>query len=94
MLAFAEKIQGKSPSGTNDLHGLIWFGSGCYFNTYTSPNTTSPDIVRGWAQTAHEKHPMQLGSNSTADATERYQYYAARSWHSGGVNTAYADGSD
>ena len=93
-LALSETVQGVSPDGNwNDLRGLVWWGPGCFFTTWTSPNSTSPDLT-GWDfhRTAHAKHPLEPTPTGFGDR-ERNLYLAARSWHTGGVNVGLADGS-
>jgi prepilin-type N-terminal cleavage/methylation domain-containing protein/prepilin-type processing-associated H-X9-DG protein len=93
-IALSETIQGLSADGNwNDLRGLVWWGPGCYFTTWTSPNSTSPDLTWwGFHSTAHTKHPLETTSDGFGDL-ERNLYSAARSWHTGGVNVGFADGS-
>ena len=40
-LLFSETVQGKS----GDLRGFAWWRSGSHFETYTTPNTASPDVL-------------------------------------------------
>jgi len=92
-LALSETVQGRSPDGNwNDLRGLIWWGPGAYFTTWTSPNSTSPDLTGWFPRTAHVKHPLEPTTTGFGDL-ERNMYMAARSWHTGGANTGLADGS-
>ena len=93
-IALSETIQGLSPDGEwNDLRGLIWWGPGSYFTAWTSPNSTSPDLT-WWSfdKTAHENHPLEHTTSDFGEL-ERNLYAAARSWHTGGVNVGFADGS-
>ena len=93
-LALSETVQGLSPDGNlHDLRGLIWWGPGAYFTTWTSPNSTSPDLTAwGFDKTAHVKHPLEHTATGFGDR-ERNLYMAARSWHTGGANVGLADGS-
>jgi prepilin-type N-terminal cleavage/methylation domain-containing protein/prepilin-type processing-associated H-X9-DG protein len=98
-IAFSETIQGLADDGISDLRGLIWYGPFAYFTTWLSPNSATPD--RGYSNgttslfannTAHTKHPIEPCTTGTAIG-DRATYYAARSWHTGGVNVVLADGS-
>jgi prepilin-type N-terminal cleavage/methylation domain-containing protein/prepilin-type processing-associated H-X9-DG protein len=93
-LALSETIQGMSPDGNwNDLRELLWWGPGSYFTTWTSPNSTSPDLTSwGFGKTAHKKHPLEPTVDGFGDR-ESNLYQAARSWHSGGANAGMIDGS-
>jgi hypothetical protein len=93
-VALSETVQGLSPDGSpNDWRGLIWCGVLCFFNTNQGPNTMVADITTGVALTGHVLHPLSLMNTSTTDGDGKYIRYAARSWHTGGVNTGLADGS-
>ena len=92
-VVLSETVQGVSPDGNvNDLRGLIWWGPGCYFTTWTSPNSTSPDLSGWFSRTGHVKHPLEQTSTGFGDR-ERNLYAAARSWHTGGAVAGLADGS-
>ena len=99
-IAFSETVQGLADDGISDLRGLIWYGPFSYFTTWLSPNSASPDM--GYSNgttslfsdnTAHTKHLLIPCTTGTALPTDRATYFAARSWHTGGVNAALADGS-
>jgi prepilin-type processing-associated H-X9-DG protein len=70
---------------------------GNLFTTYTTPNTSAPDITGG------EPCPQDLGDSGykapcvwgkgAGDGGEGVSYAAARSKHAGGVNAALGDGS-
>jgi prepilin-type processing-associated H-X9-DG protein len=92
-VALSETVQGVPPSGTNDLRGLIWWGTASYFNTNQAPNTMVADIIQNFASTSLVQHPLSLMVTSTTAANGYYTRMAARSWHSGGVNAGLADGS-
>lgn len=102
-LALSETVQGERapsahaanpPTHAIDLRGLIWWGEGAQFTTYRSPNTRTPDNVQ-FVDTAYPaggtfhnpNHPI-----TTAESDSR-SIMAARSSHSGGVNSAMGDGS-
>ncbi|MDR0610497.1 MAG: DUF1559 domain-containing protein [Planctomycetaceae bacterium] len=94
--ALSETIQGIKETGTyGDLRGFVWFGDNCFFNTGVSPNTTTPDICQSiFSSTIHApKHPLQNMNTSTSAGDGNLLRAAARSWHSGGVNTGLTDGS-
>jgi hypothetical protein len=87
-LAFSETIQGKKGATKSDNRGGIYGGMYCYFTTCTTPNSMTAD----WAHpnhsvTGHALHPL---AEQNANKATRF---AARSWHTGGVNAALADGS-
>ena len=99
-IAFSETIQGIAESGISDLRGLIWYGPFTFFTTWLAPNSASPDM--GYSNgttslfannTVHIRHPLIPCTTSTASPTDRSSYYAARSWHTGGVNATLADGA-
>ncbi len=94
-LMFSETLQVKDPNsdmtaGDLDLRGFVWWGSGCHFETYLTPNSQQPDIVEdsGYCDESNTEAPC-LG----VDAAGVPQTLAARSRHPGGVNAAYCDGS-
>jgi prepilin-type processing-associated H-X9-DG protein len=85
-VAFSETIRGEQ-TGTSlgDVRGCIWWGSTCFFNTSVPPNTTIADRSH-WASTKYTQHPLAgLDGNKLR--------YAARSWHTAGVNVGMGDGS-
>jgi prepilin-type N-terminal cleavage/methylation domain-containing protein len=87
-VAFSETIQGVGTSSTSlsDARGWIWAGSLCIFNTSVPPNTTTIADRSHWGSTKHAKHPLAgLDGNKLR--------YAARSWHTSGVNAGLGDGS-
>jgi hypothetical protein len=87
-LVFSETIQGKKGATLADSRGMIYHGLFCYFTTCTTPNSMTPDLAHSsHSVTGHALHP--LGKHDAKNATR----FAARSWHTGGVNAALADGS-
>jgi hypothetical protein len=91
-VALSETVQGVSQNGNfNDLRGMIWWGTTCFFNTNQAPNM-SVDITT-FPLTAHDKHPMSLAVTTGTDPEAYYLRMSARSWHVGGVNAGLADGS-
>jgi prepilin-type N-terminal cleavage/methylation domain-containing protein/prepilin-type processing-associated H-X9-DG protein len=87
-LACSETIQGESDNSDNsrDLRGLIIWANGCFFTTYYAPNSPNADIFPS-SQTNHVKHPR------TTCSANNPSILSARSFHSGGVNAGYGDGS-
>ncbi|MDR2345859.1 MAG: DUF1559 domain-containing protein [Planctomycetaceae bacterium] len=88
-VAFSETIRGESPTtSTNigDARGCIWWGGCCFFNTSVPPNTTIADRHH-WSNTKYtQRHPLS--------GYDGYKMrYAARSWHTNGVNAGLGDGA-
>ena len=87
-LLMSEILKAWSPDD-NDWRGDIHNDDGEFrFHTLLTPNTTAPDIIEnGWFQnTGDPLMPAVAGSS-------RSQVTAARSRHSGGVNSVFCDGS-
>lgn len=90
-----------SPSGRNlDGRGATMFAGpgGCFFQTFTAPNSTTPDRMMACDTAIPANHPNRLfcersGSSPNGDGADGNLWAAARSKHSGGVNAAFADGS-
>jgi len=83
-VAFSELISG--PGGTTDLRGYWWGYFGSFHTHMRMPNSPLPDrIIYGCVPT---KSPCQ---NSAAGWSAHV--IAARSYHPGGVNVTFADGS-
>jgi hypothetical protein len=78
-VAFSKTIRGEDADTTlGDSRGAIWWGSFCFFNTSVPPNTTIADRS-DWSNTKYTQHPLAgLDGNKLR--------YAARSWHTNGVN--------
>jgi prepilin-type N-terminal cleavage/methylation domain-containing protein/prepilin-type processing-associated H-X9-DG protein len=87
-LVFSEVIIGANLNGNSDHRGDLYNDDGnCfYFNVYTPPNSKIPD----WMQSSFCQYPNQ--SNPPCVVGADY-FNGARSFHSGGVNAALADGS-
>jgi prepilin-type N-terminal cleavage/methylation domain-containing protein/prepilin-type processing-associated H-X9-DG protein len=84
-LAFAEQINGQGA----DYRGFTWWGDATSFTTYLVPNSTLPDVSNGGC-----KYPFGLNPPCvTKGGSNPFQYYGARSRHSGGVNATMCDGS-
>ncbi|MDR1486040.1 MAG: DUF1559 domain-containing protein, partial [Planctomycetaceae bacterium] len=89
--ACAETVQG-SPDMTKpavqDFRGGTWWGSASFFTTYLSPNSSDFDTMWcGNGTLLVPKHKVQQTNIGTAAVL------ASRSFHSGGVNVGYGDGS-
>jgi prepilin-type processing-associated H-X9-DG protein len=100
-IVLSETIQGVPAAGLltsqKDLRGLIWFGDKAFFTTYYQPNTRSPDIVLSNYMDASKPgggtlydvdHPLAAVPTSTYIGI-----LSARSFHAGGVNAVFGDGS-
>jgi len=85
-VALSEVIAG--PSGTPDLRGLWWTDLGIGYSHLRTPNSAIPDQLLGGPYCNPAKAPC-LGNSPCWSGV----ICAARSFHSGGVNAALADGS-
>ena len=84
-LAVSELIIG---SVGTDFRGFSQWGDAAGFTTNIGPNSSSPD-VHDYSTAGRGDPPLvPLGNLGVND-----KYYAARSRHPGGVNTAMCDGS-
>jgi type II secretory pathway pseudopilin PulG len=87
-LVFSETVQGKNGATKQDCRGEIYIGSRSFFTTCTTPNSMTADLMHpNDSVTGHALHPL------AAQDSKNSMRLAARSWHTGGVNTALADGS-
>ncbi len=90
-----------APSGRNlDGRGATMFPGpgGAFFQTFTTPNSSTPDRLMACDTGIPQSHPDRLfcersGTGSNGDGADGNLWAAARSKHTGGVNAAYADGS-
>jgi prepilin-type processing-associated H-X9-DG protein len=83
-----------SPAGRNrDGRGVTMLAGpgGCFFQTFTAPNSGTPDTMMYCDPAIPANHPNKL--NCVQNRTDGNQWAAARSRHTGGVNAAFADGS-
>lgn len=88
-LLLSETVQGKESTAGRDLRGFTWFGNGAKFMTYLTPNSSQPDVLAAQSQcNIPAGNPPCTGSTSSRPIT-----FAARSRHTGGVQTAMVDGS-
>ncbi|VTS05561.1 DUF1559 domain-containing protein [Tuwongella immobilis] len=81
---------GPTDVATQDSRGVWGYGTmgGNTFSAQTGPNSSVPDGVWGCRSSTAERMPcVQVGTPYSE------MYAAARSYHTGGVNTAMADGS-
>ncbi len=85
-LMASEIIQGPG----SDLRGLTWWGGSAGFTAYLGPNSSQADVLTGGICASPAPPDMPCTTTSTATAA---RLIAARSRHSGGVNTARCDGS-
>lgn len=84
------------PAGWNqDGRGALMFAGpgGCTFQTFTSPNSATPDRMMACDSRIPANHPNRLQCERVDDGDNGNLWAAARSAHSGGVNAAFADGS-
>ena len=91
-LLMSELIDAQANGSINDYRGDIWSTSRCafMFMAYTPPNSKVPDQMDDKKQCAYPwvtNPPCLNGTGSQPD------FNAARSFHSGGVNTLMGDGS-
>jgi len=84
-VAFSELISG--PDRTQDLRGYWWGYFGSFHTHMRMPNTSLPDRLFG-GSCFPEKSPCQPNASGWSAVV-----VAARSYHVGGVNVAFADGS-
>jgi prepilin-type processing-associated H-X9-DG protein len=83
-VAISEIISG--PGGTNDARGLWWWSYGSHYEHRYNPNSPYDTMYSGWCDPT--KVPC-IDSATTWETT----FFAAGSYHSGGVNVGLADGS-
>lgn len=75
------------PSGTKDLRGVWHADLGIGYSHLRTPNSAIPDqLLSGWCE------PQKAPCTGTSPCWSTV-IYAARSYHTGGVNTTLADGS-
>jgi prepilin-type processing-associated H-X9-DG protein len=64
---------------------------GNLFQSFTAPNSTTPDTMMYCDPAIPQNHPNRL--YCIQNRNDGNQWAAARSRHSGGVNAAFGDGS-
>lgn len=90
-LMLSETIQGQGPdTDPRDLRGFAWWGSGCHFETYLTPNSSQPDVTASATYCNADANPGLPCVGATSSMPETL---AARSRHPGGVQAAMCDGS-
>jgi prepilin-type N-terminal cleavage/methylation domain-containing protein/prepilin-type processing-associated H-X9-DG protein len=96
----SEVIVGHQPAKSYDLRGFSWWGYGCQFTTFYTPNTTLQDVMQvgGYCGSVPPNPPCTGASGSLDPNTGVYSNglgmtVAARSKHPGGVNAGMCDGS-
>ncbi len=90
-LMLSETIQGQGPdTDPRDLRGFAWWGSGCHFETYLTPNSSQPDVTASASYCNANANPGFPCVGATSSMPETL---AARSRHPGGVQGAMCDGS-
>jgi prepilin-type N-terminal cleavage/methylation domain-containing protein/prepilin-type processing-associated H-X9-DG protein len=94
-LMLSEVIQGQSGSGFTqpDLRGFIQYGSTSGFCAFIGPNSKSFDEATPASGTVAYCQYPQMNNPPCRSRTFGNDVYAARSRHTGGVNTAFCDGS-
>lgn len=81
----SEVLQGQS----QDARGLTWWGDASTYTAYHGPNTDEPDSI--YNNQFCQPHPQN--PPCVVATAEFPKMFAARSRHSGGVNTLLSDGS-
>jgi prepilin-type N-terminal cleavage/methylation domain-containing protein len=84
-LMASETVQGRG----GDLRGLTWWGWGTEFETFSAPNSTSPDIM----QQAASCNTTEANPPCSAQTPGELFRAAARSRHPQGVNVVLCDAS-
>jgi prepilin-type N-terminal cleavage/methylation domain-containing protein/prepilin-type processing-associated H-X9-DG protein len=84
--ACSETIQGYARTDF-DFRGFTIWGAGSFFTCYNAPNSPNADIIMYAGTSQYDRHPI------TAGATNSAAILSARSFHTGGVNVGYGDGS-
>ena len=72
-----------------DLRGFSWWGDAATFQAFSTPNSSFPDVLFSPLYCINQAPNPPCTTATTALP----EMYAVRSRHSGGVNTANADGS-
>jgi prepilin-type N-terminal cleavage/methylation domain-containing protein/prepilin-type processing-associated H-X9-DG protein len=91
-VAVSELISGALPVGDgtgSDLRGVWWIDQGVSYSHYRTPNSPQPDP---WLS-AVTSQKAKLPNTEVVAGGWPAQMLAARSYHPGGVNALFADGS-
>jgi prepilin-type N-terminal cleavage/methylation domain-containing protein/prepilin-type processing-associated H-X9-DG protein len=84
-LMLSETIQGR----LTDLRGYSWWGNAGGFTTFSTPNSTSPDVLTGGTcVTSDPRNPPCTTTSTVA----RPRMIVARSRHPSGVQVSFCDG--
>jgi prepilin-type N-terminal cleavage/methylation domain-containing protein/prepilin-type processing-associated H-X9-DG protein len=84
-LMLSETVQGRQ----TDLRGYGWWGNASGFTTFSSPNSTLPDVLTGGTcLTSDPNNPPCTTSSTKA----RPRMMVARSRHPNGVQASFCDG--
>jgi prepilin-type N-terminal cleavage/methylation domain-containing protein/prepilin-type processing-associated H-X9-DG protein len=100
-MMFSETIQGQANSTLSDLRGFIQYGSSSGFSALYPPNTTLCDQLNSasYCNYPYSNNPPCMFRAGPAPASNpncpvlNFDFYGARSRHSGGVNVGLCDGS-
>jgi prepilin-type N-terminal cleavage/methylation domain-containing protein/prepilin-type processing-associated H-X9-DG protein len=84
-LMLSETIQGR----LTDLRGYSWWGNAGGFTTFSTPNSTSPDVLTGGTCILTDLRNPPCTTTSTI---ARPRMIVARSRHPSGVQVSYCDG--
>jgi hypothetical protein len=74
----------------NDIRGLIWYQPNIGYTTYTGPNSAVVDATGNWCPTGASTETMPCVATAPTGTS---MYWASRSQHVGGVQTAMCDGA-
>jgi len=84
-IMLSETVQGRQ----TDLRGYSWWGNAAGFTTFSTPNSTSPDVLTGGTCiTTDGRNPPCTTTSTVA----RPRMIVARSRHPSGVQVSYCDG--
>lgn len=91
-VAVSEVISGATPTGAGtplDLRGIWWIDQGVGYSHYRTPNSPQADPFHG----SYTSQKKQLPNLELIPGGWPAVMLGARSYHSGGVNAVFADGS-
>jgi prepilin-type N-terminal cleavage/methylation domain-containing protein/prepilin-type processing-associated H-X9-DG protein len=93
-MMMSEVIVGQNNGNSSDVRGDVWGTSQCgyMYVAYTTPNSSIPDFLNNKSdcQYPNQTNPPCIGG---VNDPKQGSYNAARSFHSGGVNVLFSDGS-